>query len=54
MTFQHKSGSCQNFAMTSPETLYMKNAINKHNFVPVTHTAYFDTRFDRYGFFKTK
>jgi hypothetical protein len=54
MTFRHNSGSWQNFAMTSPETLYTKNSVNEHSFVPVTHTAYFDTRFGRYGFLKTK
>jgi hypothetical protein len=53
-TFWHKSGSWQNFGMTSPETLYTKNAVNEHSFVPVTHMAYFDTRFGRYGFLKTK
>jgi hypothetical protein len=40
--------------MISPETLYTKNAVNEHSFVPVTHAAYFDTRFGRYGFLKTK
>jgi hypothetical protein len=40
--------------MTSPETLYTKNAANKHRFPLVTHTAYFDTRFGRYGFLKTE
>jgi hypothetical protein len=37
LNFRHNFGSWQNFAMTSPETLYIKNA--------VTHMAYFDTRF---------
>jgi hypothetical protein len=40
--------------MTSPETLYMKNTINEHSFMPITATAYFDTRLGRYGFLKTK
>jgi hypothetical protein len=40
--------------MTSLETLYTKNAVNEHSFVLVTHTAYFDTWLDRYGFLKTK
>jgi hypothetical protein len=35
--------------MTSPKTLYMKNAANEHSFTLVTHTAYSDTRFGRYG-----
>jgi hypothetical protein len=40
--------------MTSPETLYTKNAAKKNNFRLVTHTAYFDARFGRYGFLKTE
>jgi hypothetical protein len=36
--------------MTFPETLYMKNAVNEHSFTPVSHMAYSDTRFGRYGF----
>jgi hypothetical protein len=39
--------------MTSPKTLYTKNAINEHSFMLVTHTAYFDTRFDRYELLKS-
>jgi hypothetical protein len=39
--------------MTSPETLYTKNSINEHRFPLVTHMAYFDTRFHRYGFLKS-
>jgi hypothetical protein len=31
-TFQHNSGSWQNFAMTSPETLHMKNAVTNTAF----------------------
>jgi hypothetical protein len=31
--------------MTSPETLYMKHAVNEHSFPLVDHMAYFDTRF---------
>jgi hypothetical protein len=38
--------------MTSIETLYIKNAVNEHSFTPVTHTAYSNTRFGRYGFLK--
>jgi hypothetical protein len=54
LTFRHKSGFWQNIIMTFPETFHMKNAVNKHGFVPVTHTAYFDTWLGRYGFLKTK
>jgi hypothetical protein len=43
----------QNFAMTSPDTLYMKNAVNKYRFPLVTHMAYFDTRFGCYGHLKS-
>jgi hypothetical protein len=50
LTFRHKSGFLQNFAMTSPETLYTKNAINEHSIMPVTHMAYSKTWFGRYGF----
>jgi hypothetical protein len=39
--------------MTYLETFYMKNAVNKLSFTPVTHTAYSDTRFCRYGFLKS-
>jgi hypothetical protein len=39
--------------MTFPETLYMKNAANKHEIAPVTHTVYSDTRFGCYGFLKS-
>jgi hypothetical protein len=38
--------------MTSPKTLYMKNDVNELSFPLVTHTTYFDTRFDRYGLLK--
>jgi hypothetical protein len=54
LTFRHKLGLWQNFAMTFPETLHRKSAINEHSFTPVTHMAYFDTRYYRYGFLKTK
>jgi hypothetical protein len=43
LTFWHKSEFWQNFTMTSPKTLYMKNAVNEYVFMLVTHTAYFDT-----------
>jgi hypothetical protein len=36
--------------MTSLEILYMKSAVNELSFTPVTHTAYSDIRFCRYGF----
>jgi hypothetical protein len=39
--------------MTSQETLYTKNAANDHSFPLVTHTAYFNTWFGRYGFLKS-
>jgi hypothetical protein len=38
--------------MTSPDTLYMKYAVNELSFLLVTHTDYFDTRFGCYGFLK--
>jgi hypothetical protein len=50
LTFWHKSGFWQNFAMMFPKTLYMKNSVNELRFTPVTHTAYSDTRFCCYGF----
>jgi hypothetical protein len=34
--------------------LYKKNAINELSFPLVTHTAYFDARFGRYGFFEDR
>jgi hypothetical protein len=48
-SFRQKSGFWQNLAMISPESLYTKNAVSKLSFSPVTHMAYFDTRFGRYG-----
>jgi hypothetical protein len=39
--------------MISPETLYTKIAVNELSFMPVTHTAYSDIRFCRYGFLKS-
>jgi hypothetical protein len=51
LTFCHKSGFCQNFTMTSPETMYTKVAINELSFLLVTHTTYSDERFDSYGIF---
>jgi hypothetical protein len=35
-----------------PETLYTKNVVNELTFSLVTHMAYSDTRFARYGFLK--
>jgi hypothetical protein len=52
LTFRHKSGFWRNFVMTSPETLYTKNATNELSFPLFTHMAYFDTRFGCYGFLK--
>jgi hypothetical protein len=40
--------------MTSSEMLYMKNTINELIFPLVTHMAYFNTWFGRYGFLKTE
>jgi hypothetical protein len=39
--------------MTSPKALYMKNTVNEHSFLLVTHMVYFNTRFGRYGFLKS-
>jgi hypothetical protein len=39
--------------MNSQETLYIKNIVNELRFPLVTHTTCFDTRFGRYGFFKS-
>jgi hypothetical protein len=39
--------------MTSPETLYLKNVINKLRFLLVTHMICFDIRFGCYGFLKS-
>jgi hypothetical protein len=50
LTLRHKSEFWQNFAMTFPETLHTKNAVNEYSFTSVTHMAYSDTRFGRYGF----
>jgi hypothetical protein len=36
--------------MTTPETLYTKNAVNELIFLLVTHTTSFDIRFDHYEF----
>jgi hypothetical protein len=48
----YKSGFWNNFAMTSPETLYTKHVFNELRFLLVTHTTYFDIRFGRYEFLK--
>jgi hypothetical protein len=52
-TYMYKTGFWQNFSMTSPETLYMKNAVIELNFPLVTHMADSDTQFGRYGFLKS-
>jgi hypothetical protein len=52
-TFQHKSVVWKIFAMTSPESLNTKNAINELSFLLVTHTAYSDAPFDSYGRLKS-
>jgi hypothetical protein len=53
LTFRHKSRFWWKFAITSPETLHMKNVIHKHSFPLVTHTSNFDTRFGRYRLLKS-
>jgi hypothetical protein len=49
----YKTGFWQNFAMTSPETSYMKNVTNELSFLLVTHTTRFNIRFGRYGVLKS-
>jgi hypothetical protein len=39
--------------MISLEILYTKDVVNERSFTPVTHTAYSDIRFCRYGFLKS-
>jgi hypothetical protein len=36
--------------MTFPETLHLKNDVNEHSFMSVTHMAYSNTQFGRYGY----
>jgi hypothetical protein len=38
--------------MTSPETSYIKDAVNEHSLTSVTHMTRFDIRFGRYGALK--
>jgi hypothetical protein len=45
----YKTGSWQNFTMTSPETSHTKNVANELSFPLVTHMTHFDIRFGRYG-----
>jgi hypothetical protein len=52
-TFLYESGFLVKFCYDLPETLYMKNVINKLSFLPVTHTTCFDIRFDPYEFLKS-
>jgi hypothetical protein len=52
-TFCSKSGFWQIFAMTFPETLNTKVAVNELSFPLVTHTVYFDARFDSYVILKS-
>jgi hypothetical protein len=52
-TFLYKSGFWQNFTMTSPESLFTENVVNKLSFLLVTHMTYFDTQFGHYGFLKS-
>jgi hypothetical protein len=39
--------------MTTSEIWYTKNAVNELNFLLVTHTTCFDTRFNHYEFLKS-
>jgi hypothetical protein len=39
--------------MTFPETLNTKVVVNEFSFLLVTHTTYFDARFDSYGILKS-
>jgi hypothetical protein len=48
-TFRSKLGFCRNSAVASPETLNTKVSIHELIFPVVTHTVYFDARFDSYG-----
>jgi hypothetical protein len=48
----YESGFWPKFTMTSPETLDMKNVVNKLSF-PDTHTTYFNIWFGRYEFLKS-
>jgi hypothetical protein len=47
-TFLYKTSFWWNFAMTTPETSYMKNIAHKLSFLLVTHTTHFGVRFGRY------
>jgi hypothetical protein len=47
--FLYKAWFWQNFAMTSLETLHMKNISNELSFPLATHMTHFDIRFARYG-----
>jgi hypothetical protein len=47
-TFLYKTGFWQNFAMTSPETSYMKNVTNELSFLLVTHMTHFEKRRHRF------
>jgi hypothetical protein len=53
LTFQYESGFWQNFAMTTPETLYMKHIVNELIFLLVTHMTCFNTQFYHYEFLKS-
>jgi hypothetical protein len=44
----------EKIAMTSPEILYTKVAINEISFLLVTHTTYSDARFDSYRIFEVR
>jgi hypothetical protein len=51
--FLYKTGSWQNFAMTSLETSHTKSVTNELCFPLVTHMTHFDIRFSRYGILKS-
>jgi hypothetical protein len=52
-TFRDKSEFCWNFALTSQETLNTKIAVNKLNFLLVTHAAYSNAQFHSYRILKS-
>jgi hypothetical protein len=52
-TFLYKTGFWQNFAMTSPEISYTKDATNELSILLVTHMTCCDIRFGLYGFLKS-
>jgi hypothetical protein len=51
-TIRRKAGIWQNSAMTSPQTLNMKNVINELSFLLVTNMVNSNARFDSYRILK--